>query len=436
MEHLNAIPDSVFRKNISQYLTLHDIVNLDNACLNHEYRPVLLYKIEGMVLEGKNIIMNKDLHVWVRKRKIHLQCMLLDKSKGGMFYQYIWKIIDDFSYEHLDTFHFRGDGIATTTEISNFMTYFIAQLIIVYVLEKSFNLRHLVIEDCSFEDDYVTGFAGKHCPNLESFESSNSSYLTDESILSLATSKQKLLNVDSGINGSGIVSISTHCKDLEQTSALVVNTDIIDESIMFIPTHYTRLLRLVVGFCLLLTDASILSIAIHCPRLQHLDVSGCEQLTDASLIPISINCASLEILNISHTKLSNEGLCSIAVHCKKLIKLDVSHCSVWNYLSNPWTKESWKSIESLDVSNTDVTDLDIRVITENCSRLKSLKADNCMKTTCESFLVLVYTLYLLPIQPILENLCVMGHFGIFRPDVNYIEELNRPREEDDTDNQE
>ena len=52
MEHLNAIPDSVFRKNISQYLTLHDIVNLDNTCLNHEYRPVLLSKIEGMVLEA------------------------------------------------------------------------------------------------------------------------------------------------------------------------------------------------------------------------------------------------------------------------------------------------------------------------------------------------------------------------------------------------
>ena len=189
---------------------------------------------------------------------------------------------------------------------------------------------------------------------------------------------------------------------------------------MFIPTHYTGLLRLVVGFCLLLTDASILSIDIHCPRLQHLDVSGCEQLTDASLIPISINCASLEILNISHTKLSNEGLCSIAVHCKKLIKLDVSHCSVWNYLSNPWTKESWKSLELLNVSNTDVSDRDIRVIAENCSRLISLIADNCVKTTDACFLVLLFKLYVIPSQPLLENLCVMGHFGIDEPSINYI----------------
>ena len=391
MQGLTKTPDSIFRHFISKYLTLYDVVNLDNASLNHEHRPVLLSKIEGMVLEGKNIIMNLDLHVWIRKRKIHLQCMLLDRSKGGMFYQYIWKLIDDFSYEHLDSFHFRGDGIATTTELS--MTYYIAQLIIMYVLEKSLNLRHLVIEDCSFEDDYVTGFAGKHCPNLESFESSNSSYLKDEAIISLATSKQRILNVDSGINDSGI---------------------------------YTGLLRLVVGFCLLLTDASIISIAIHCPKLQYLDVSGCEKLTDASLIPISTNCASLEILKLSHTTLSNEGLCSIAVHCKKLRKLNVSHCSVWTYLSNPWTKESWKSIESLDVSNTDVTDLDIRIITENCSRLKSLKADNCLKTTDESFIVLIYKLYLSQIEPKLGNLCIMGHFGISNPEINYIKVLNQP----------
>jgi hypothetical protein len=378
-------PDSIFRHFISKYLTLYDVVNLDNACLNHEYRPVVLSKIEGMVLKGKNIIMNMDLHVWIRKRKIHLQCMFLDKSKGGMFYQYIWKLIDDFSYEHLDSFHFRGDGIATTTDLR--MTNNLAQLIIMYVLEKTLNLRHLVIENCLFEDDNVTGFAGIHCPNLESFESSNSSYLKDEAIISLATSKQRILNVDSGINDSGI---------------------------------YTGLLRLVVSFCLLLTDASILSIAIHCPRLQHLDVSGCEKLTDASLIPIST------ILKLSHTKLSNEGLCSIAVHCKKLRKLNVSHCSVWTYLSNPWTKESWKSIESLDVSNTDVTDLDIRIITENCSRLKSLKADNCLKTTDESFIVLIYKLYLSQIEPKLGNLCIMGHFGIGNPEINYIKVLNRP----------
>ena len=74
-------------------------------------------------------------------------------------------------------------------------------------------------------------------------------------------------------------------------------------------------------------------------------------------------------------------------------------------------KESWKSLESLNVSYTDVTDPDIRVIAENCSRLKILIADNCLKTTDACFLVLLFKLYVSTIQPILENLCIMGHFG-------------------------
>jgi F-box/leucine-rich repeat protein 2/20 len=214
--------------------------------------------------------------------------------------------------------------------------------------------------------------------------------LTDASIISIATQCSGLerLSVDwTNLTDKSIISIATHCWDLVclDVSCCFLLTD---KSIKSISSQCTSLKEINLSGCKI-TDASILSIAIHCPRLQHLDVSGCEQLTDASLIPISINCTSLEILNISHTKLSNEGLCSIAVHCKKLIKLGVSHCSVWNYLSIPWTKESWKSIESLDVSNTDITDRDIRVISENCSRLKSLKADNCVKTTDACFIVLL-----------------------------------------------
>ena len=43
MESLMKIPDDmIFNKEILQYLTLDDLVKLDNACMNHEYRPQLL----------------------------------------------------------------------------------------------------------------------------------------------------------------------------------------------------------------------------------------------------------------------------------------------------------------------------------------------------------------------------------------------------------
>ena len=429
MQLLIGLPDRVLKLQISKYLTLIDIVILDSACLNHEYRPFLLSKIQGMVLEGKNKIMSEALHVWVQKRKIHLQCLILDITKGGMFYRALLLENDNFRYEFLESFNFRGSGI-----LKERIEMITPINIIVYILVQSINLRHLLIQDCQFAKycNNIAGFASTCCPQLESFKLLKSSYLTEESITSIATNCSKLrilhidtLNTDVKLKDSGIISISTHCKDLEELS--VVGSDVTDESIISIATHCTGLLLLNVAFCLLLTDASLLSIATHCPRLQELDYSGCENLTDISLISISIYCTSLEILRISHTKFGNNGLYSIATHCKKLRHLNVLHSSVWNYLNYRWTNESFKSLEELNVSYTNVTDHDIRVVAENCLRLRSLNADNCLKTTCVSFLVIIYKLYFDPIEPVLENLCIMGHFGIDKPEINYLKVyLNQP----------
>ena len=429
MQLLIGLPDRVLKLQISKYLTLIDIVILDSACLNHEYRPFLLSKIQGMVLEGKNKIMSEALHVWVQKRKIHLQCLILDITKGGMFYRALLLENDNFRYEFLESFNFRGSGI-----IKERIEMITPINIIVYILVKSINLRHLSIQDCQFAKycNNIAGFASTCCPKLESFKLLKSSYLTEESITSIATNCSKLrilhidtLNTDVKLKDSGIISISTNCKDLEELS--VVGSDVTDESILSIATHCTGLLLLNIAFCLLLTDASLLSIATHCPRLQELDYSGCENLTDISLISISIYCTSLEILRISHTKFGNNGLYSIATHCKKLRHLNVLHSSVWNYLNYRWTNESFKSLEELNVSYTNVTDHDIRVVAENCLRLRSLNADNCLKTTCVSFLVIIYKLYFDPIEPVLENLCIMGHFGIDKPEINYLKVyLNQP----------
>ena len=52
MESLMKLPDDMLNQKISQYLTLDNIVKLDNACINHEYRPQLLEKIDGVILLG------------------------------------------------------------------------------------------------------------------------------------------------------------------------------------------------------------------------------------------------------------------------------------------------------------------------------------------------------------------------------------------------
>ena len=68
MDKLIQLPDDMFRQHLLQYMTIYDIVRLDNACMSQRYRPQLLDKIGGVILMG-----NKDLVV----KKLILEWMIM-----------------------------------------------------------------------------------------------------------------------------------------------------------------------------------------------------------------------------------------------------------------------------------------------------------------------------------------------------------------------
>ena len=73
MESMMKLPYDMFRQELLPYLIVQDIVNLDNACMNHKYRPQLLDKIDGMILLGdKDKSMKASLFKWLGMRRIYL----------------------------------------------------------------------------------------------------------------------------------------------------------------------------------------------------------------------------------------------------------------------------------------------------------------------------------------------------------------------------
>jgi hypothetical protein len=73
MESLMKLPDDMFRLELLPYLTVHDIVNLDNACMNHKYRPQLMEKRNGVILLGdKDKSMKASFFKWLGMRRIYL----------------------------------------------------------------------------------------------------------------------------------------------------------------------------------------------------------------------------------------------------------------------------------------------------------------------------------------------------------------------------
>ena len=76
------VPNDMFKQELLPYLTVHDIVKLDNACMSHEHRPQLMVKINGLILLGDDDeFMKTSLFKWLGMRRIYLINMkLLFKS--------------------------------------------------------------------------------------------------------------------------------------------------------------------------------------------------------------------------------------------------------------------------------------------------------------------------------------------------------------------
>jgi hypothetical protein len=94
MESMMKLPDDMFRQEFLTYLTVQGIVNLDNACMNHKYRPQLLAKIDGVILRGdKDNSMKASLFKWLGMRRSYLIIMMIVASD---FYLHPSSIENDY----------------------------------------------------------------------------------------------------------------------------------------------------------------------------------------------------------------------------------------------------------------------------------------------------------------------------------------------------
>jgi hypothetical protein len=81
MDSMMKLQDDMLRLELLPYVTVYDIVELDNTCMNHKYRLQLLDKISGVILLGdKDKSMKASLFKWLGMRRIYLIIMMIVAS--------------------------------------------------------------------------------------------------------------------------------------------------------------------------------------------------------------------------------------------------------------------------------------------------------------------------------------------------------------------
>jgi len=237
------LPDDMFRQELLPYLTVHDIVKIDNACMSHKYRSQLLDKINGVILIGdKDQSIKASLFKWLGMRRIYLIKMLFVSSDFNL-------TPSSMDNDYVDQFRYTQD-----------------------VFFRGFIRDNMAIDVSRDITDHTLQSISEHCSGLQSLSLSCCKYITD----------------------TGLITISIHCPELN--SLAVMGCDkITDASIISISAHCIGLQSLNLERCYLITDASIISISTHCTGLLSLNLVSCGHITDASIISISIHCSPVQL---------------------------------------------------------------------------------------------------------------------------------------------
>jgi len=273
MESVMKLPDDIFRHELLPYLTVYDIVKLDNACMNHRYRHQLLDKISGAILTGdKDESMKASLFKWLGIRRINLINMDLS------FDNLIPSIIEN---DYVDQFRYTQDVV----------------------------MRGPIIDDMAI-------FIISHCPCLLSIDISGDDY-------------------DPQITDRTSHSIAEHCTGLQSLSLNWCRRTL-DTGLITISEHYHNLNYLDIAYCGYITDTCIISVSTHCTALKSLNLEGCDQITDVSIISISIHCTGLQSLHLGLCrKITDACIMLLSNHCTGLQSLDLDCCdqiSQYQYL--------------------------------------------------------------------------------------------------------
>ncbi len=337
------LPDDMFRLDLLPYLTVDDIVKLDNAYMNHEYRHQLMEKISGVILPGdKDEYMKASLFKWLGMRRIYLMSMNLlfeddDYDNGDMENDYV----NQFRYTH----HVSFNGEYVTDDMAIFVISHCPSLL---------SMEMVLDDEVFFSHPQITYHTlqsiAEHCTGLESLSLRKCMYITDTGLINISGGCTGLQLLDVSwcfhLSDDSIISISTNCTGLKSLN-LDGCLEITDTSIMSISTNCTGLKSLNLRGCRLITDASIISVSIHCTGLQSSSLGYCSLITDASIISISENCTGLKELNISDTNITDASLIAIATNCTELQLLFTYRC---NELSDDELCNEFSSVIELRAS--------------------------------------------------------------------------------------
>jgi F-box/leucine-rich repeat protein 2/20 len=246
-----------------------------------------------------------------------------------------------------------------------------------HILAKSgIKLTRLGLVCChSFTDAGLAAFISQH-PNLD----------------------QVHIRYNYRVNSASISVLAINCSNLSELD--LTETSIDDECLTALAAASPPLKKLTLAQCKKITNFGFGALVRQCPQLESVSVECCSQLGDEILHSLAAHHDSMNIdsparqnlldVNLSVCpKLTEQALSKLLLECPNLSSLAIARWKHLGTIGISAIASSCPNLHSLDLSFTDINDIDLIPLTNALLPLKCLNLNDCKSLSDASVKTLI-----------------------------------------------
>ena len=313
MNNLLCLPIDIFKHEFMEYLTIYDIVNLDNSLLNHELRYIYLNIIKGFVIVSIKYENNANYLEWIIKKEMYIRNILMYNTNmlqsSSLFRNYnnSLKYVQNL---HIDNsvHHRKFNRCEMLCGVYHHRSIFNKNCFGVCIDSKKYfvndnnrtALMSLQIYNCKWIDDSMVQELTLNCTNLSHVTIYNCHLLTNNSMLNLITNKNNLQQFN--IHYSRRTTDSIICDVLKNACFTIKSLTIqacpliSDDTILFLKQYCNELKCLTIISSALITVTSIVTLLTNNETITSLGIINCKNIKHEEIITISNHCNSVTSL--------------------------------------------------------------------------------------------------------------------------------------------
>ena len=189
-------------------------------------------------------------------------------------------------------------------------------------------LERIDSEMYAYNDQVLTAIS-ESCPALRHVDLSTSAEITDLGLIALSKGCPELnqLHISSpAITDEAVLSFAKYCNQL--TSIIIQSCNHIHSQsvVTLIEANTTKLELIELRNCIHIGEEAILAAAECCPMLKIFSFIGCQCITQSSLSQLIGSCTSLETLNVSNADITDAFINTLIRRCKYLKNITLHNC--------------------------------------------------------------------------------------------------------------